>query len=156
PLLKEADGSGETGCKPQSSGPAGAGTGRVVLPGPDGAPIQINLTDGMVGYQCRNITMQAFAEWLRRAASVGIAPMLDQTGLTGAWNFDLKYSFLSNSPSGAQVTVADAVEKRLGLKLEEKPLPVQVLTVQSVNQKPIDNPAGTAEALPASSRATEF
>ena len=61
--LKEADGSGETGCNPVSvaGGPPGAGNGIVRLATNDGKGIQINLVSGMIGYQCRNMTMKAFA-----------------------------------------------------------------------------------------------
>jgi uncharacterized protein (TIGR03435 family) len=157
PQLKEADGSGDTGCKPQSaSGPVGEGIGRIMLATTDGQPIQINLANGMITYQCRNMTMKTFADALPRflGANLGVNPVLDQTGLSGVWNFEFKYSLLTN---GAQrLTVPEAVDKELGLKLEDKPTPVPVIVVQSVNQKPIDNPPGTAEAFPAVRAPTEF
>jgi uncharacterized protein (TIGR03435 family) len=49
----------------------------------------------------------------------------------------------------------EAIEK-LGLKLEEHPLPVPVLIVDSVNEKPGPNPPGAAEALPSVAAPTEF
>jgi len=162
--IKEADGSGETGCRPQSSSaPAGAGTLRLSMASPDGgAPIQISLEGGMVEYKCRNMTMAAFASGLRAmvGASVGVNPVVDQTGLTGTWNFDLKYSIgligLPGMGTGETVTIFDAVEKQLGLKLEEKQVPTPVIAVVSVNPKPTENPPGTADALPNTLLPTEF
>ena len=49
---------------------------------------------------------------------------------------------------GGQISIFDAVEKQLGLKLEERPVPTPVLVVDSANQKPSANPPGLAEALP--------
>jgi len=88
-------------------------------------------------------------------ANLGVNPILDQTGLSGVWNFDLKYSLL-NTPTSDHLTIFEALDKQLGLKLEEKPIPVPVLVVESVNQKPIENPPGTAEVLPVTAPPTEF
>ncbi len=161
--LKEADGSGDTGCIPQSSSaaPDDPGTIRLFTPGPNGAPTQIVIANGTIAYKCRNMTMASFAAALRGmfSANLGVNPVLDQTGLKGAWNFDLKYSILINGsagPLGDRITFSDAIEKELGLKLEEKQIPTDVLVVQSVNRKPSANPPGTAEAFPSSALPTEF
>jgi len=47
-----------------------------------------------------------------------------------------------------QISPADALEKQVGLKLEQVPIPKPVLTVASVERKPSPNPPGTKEALP--------
>jgi uncharacterized protein (TIGR03435 family) len=163
PQLKEADGSGDTGCKPQSSASApGEGTIRLGMPGPNGgAPVLLTLANGMIEYSCRNMTMAAFADGLRGmlGTNLGVNPILEQTGLSGIWNFDFRYSIglaLPFGPTGERVTVSDAVEKQLGLKLEEKQVPTPVLVVESVNQKPNANPPGTTEALPPIAAPMEF
>jgi uncharacterized protein (TIGR03435 family) len=46
------------------------------------------------------------------------------------------------------ITLFDALEK-LGLKLDPVEVPVPVLVVDSVNQKPTDNPSGVAASIPA-------
>jgi hypothetical protein len=109
----------------------------------------------------RPMTMAAFAEGLRGmiGANLGVNPVLDQTGLKGSWNFDVKYSLGLIGPAGAvgeRVTIFEAVEKQLGLKLEEKPVSMQVLVVEKVNQRPTENPPGTAEALPPPPATAEF
>lgn len=161
--LKEADGSGDTGCKPQSSSAApGEGTVRVVLGSVNGgAPLQLTLANGMIEYRCRNMTMASFVDNIRGmiGANLGVNPVLDQTGLSGIWNFDLRFSIGLTGPAAApfeRLTIAEAVDKQLGLKLEERQIPTAVLVVDSVNQKPTENPPGTAEALPPIVPPTEF
>jgi uncharacterized protein (TIGR03435 family) len=162
--LKEAAGSEQTGCKPQAASGAPAEGGiRLSTSGPDGNMTTINLGPGMtVQYTCQNMTMEAFAANLRSlmGASLGTNPITDETGLKGNWNFDLKYSMQMFGPmmanTGDRVSIFDAVDKQLGLKLEEKPVPTPVIVVDSVNQKPSANPPGVAEALPSIPAPTEF
>ncbi len=162
PQLKEADGTGETGCKPQSAG-AGVQGPRLMVPGTGGgSPTPITLgPGGAIEFKCRNMTMAAFAEGLRGmlGSSLGANPVQDQTGLAGKWNFDVHWSMGFLPPGGGvgeRITVFDALEKQLGLKLEDKPVPTPVLVVVSVNEKPGDNPPGTAEALPPLNSPKEF
>jgi uncharacterized protein (TIGR03435 family) len=116
----------------------------------------------MIQYTCRNMTMAAFAAGLRSmmGASVGPNPVLDETGLKGMWNFDLRWSLQLNglmmANSGDRVTLSEAVDKQLGLKLEERHVPTPVIVVDSVNQKPSENPPGVAEVLPVIPAPTEF
>ncbi len=153
--MKEADGTGTTGCAPQAStAPAGPGVLRLSLASVEGAaPVQISITDGMVEYKCRNMTMAAFASGMRSmlVPNLGVNPILDQTGIAGTWTVDLKYSIgLIGLPgsSGEQTTIFEAIDKQMGLKLEEKQTPTQLVVIASVNREPSANPAGTAEALP--------
>jgi uncharacterized protein (TIGR03435 family) len=123
PLMKEADGAGESGCTRQ---PAAA------------------------QYDCRNMTMAAFAESLRRMPGMALdsRQVVDQTGLDGKWNFGLTL--------GGQTTVAATVEQQLGLKLEEKQVPMPVIVVDSVEEKPSANPPDLAERLGAGAIPTKF
>jgi uncharacterized protein (TIGR03435 family) len=165
--LKEADGSGDTGCKAQSTASAAPGTPgdgviRVVLGNPNGgAPVQLSLANGMIEYKCRNMTMAAFADGLRGMinTNLGVNSVIEQTGLSGIWNFDFRYSLgfiLPGAPSPERLTISDAIEKQLGLKLEERQIPTPVLVVESVNRKPVENPPGTAEAIPPIAAPAEF
>jgi uncharacterized protein (TIGR03435 family) len=168
PQLKEAEGSEETGCKPQTSAPAapaeGGGAIRLsMMSAGGGAPVTLTLGPGMtVTYQCRNTTMAAFAGNLRGMIGANLGPhaILDETGLPGKYNFDIRYSMNLIGPmmadSGDRISIHAAIEKQLGLKLEEKQLPTQVFAVEKVNRDPGANPAGTAEALPPIASATEF
>jgi uncharacterized protein (TIGR03435 family) len=164
PQLKEADGTGETGCKAQSStAPAGEGRINMMMGNADGTSTRFVLGPGMtVQYACRNMTMAAFVEGLRNmmGANVGPNPVLDQTGLTGKWNFDLSWSIsllggLAND-TAKRVSLPEAIDKQLGLKLEEQPIPTPVLVVDSVKRTPTGNPPETAELLPPIPLPTEF
>jgi uncharacterized protein (TIGR03435 family) len=162
PLMKAADGSGESGCKPK----AAAGS----APGPEGS-IRIGLNGvqftlapgGLIEYNCRNMTMADFAGGLRQMFGVGDlgqGPVKDETGIEGIWNFDLRFSIgfigLLGQQAGDRITIAEAVEKQLGLKLDKRMVPTPVLVVESANRKPTDNPPGIAEALPPVKTPTEF
>jgi uncharacterized protein (TIGR03435 family) len=127
----------------------------------------VNLGPGRtLQYLCRNITMAAFAEGLpgMMGASLGPNLVLDETWLKGAWNFDvrwsLQWSLQLNGPmmanTGDRITIFEAVDKQLGLKLEQKQIPTPVMVVDSVTEKPSDNPPGVAEALPMIPAPTEF
>lgn len=115
-----------------------------------------------------NMTMAQFAAKLQQIASGYIhAPVLDATGLEGSWDFTLSFSTAgqlqngnnnggpgggrgdapapgpgglsqASDPSGA-VSLFDAVEKQLGLKLELQKRPVKVLVIDHIEQKPTDN-----------------
>jgi uncharacterized protein (TIGR03435 family) len=163
PQLKEAAGSEQTGCKLQSDSGAPAEGGRIMFRSPDGITTTISLGPGMtIRYQCRNITMAAFAAGLpgMMTTSLGSRQVSDETELKGSWDFDLRYSLRIGGPmmanQGDRISIFDAVDKQLGLKLEEKPIPTPVIVVDSVNRKPSENPPGVAEALSSIPAPTEF
>ena len=47
---------------------------------------------------------------------------------------------------GQSISVAEALEKQVGLNLEEVPTPTKVVVVESVLRKPTDNPPGVKDA----------
>ena len=139
PKLKPADSSGSTGCK--SAPVAGAG--------PNGLQA--------LSYTCQNMSMAAFAEGMRKMPGAqqyfDTGAVLDQTGLKGAWDFTFQYTpqppFGLAPPAGSEmVTIFDALDKQLGLKLEAAKIPTPVLVVDKVNRKPTDNPPDVTTILP--------
>jgi uncharacterized protein (TIGR03435 family) len=70
-------------------------------------------------------------------------PVVDKTGLTGDYDWVLVFRDERPgriSPPGTDApTISVAVEERLGLKLESKKGPVEVLVVDSGNKTPADN-----------------
>lgn len=164
-LMKEATGSEDmTGCKPQAaSGAPQEGGVRLMMSTNSGPPQTFNLGPGMtLTYHCRNISMSSFAAGLRGmiGANLGTNTVVDETGLKGNWNFDLKYSMsLMGGPmndTAERIPIGAAIEKQLGLKLEEKQVPTPVIIVESVNRKPTDNAPNIAEILPPAPVATSF
>jgi len=75
---------------------------------------------------------------------------LNQTGLEGKWDFTIKWTppaLLARAGADA-ISIFDAVDKQLGLKLEARKVPQPVLFVDSVNETPTPNAADIAKFLP--------
>lgn len=74
-------------------------------------------------------------------------PLTDATGLTGKYDYTLFWSMEANlaavnpmltaAPDGP--SIFDAVQEQLGLKIEGRRSPAQVLVVDHVDNKPTDN-----------------
>ncbi len=148
PKLKQAeDVSNAPGCRGQIGGP-----GATVMPGggirlnPDAGPVFIDNT-------CHNVTMEAFAKQLTPQVSQNSvsSPVEDKTGLAGKWDFEYRTTLRlgplaqSQGPSD-NITIFDAVEKQLGLKLTPIQIPQEVLIIDKA-EKPTPNAAGVSEAL---------
>jgi uncharacterized protein (TIGR03435 family) len=106
---------------------------------------------------CQNMTMSEFAERLQGIGWGGYvqAPVADATGIEGRWTFTLAFSPIgmvqagpgaSLSPSVASdrvpaaiepngaLSLKEAVERQLGLKLEQRERPVPVLVIDQISQ----------------------
>jgi uncharacterized protein (TIGR03435 family) len=71
-------------------------------------------------------------------------PVIDQTGLTGAFDFKLDWTPAARLPvpdtdPAPGLTVFQAVETQLGLKLESRKLPLPVIVVDHVERVPVEN-----------------
>ena len=71
-------------------------------------------------------------------------PVLDETGLKGVYDFTVDTSglgFAGREPEGdlKGPSIFTAVQNDLGLKLEARKQPVQVLVIDSVNKIPTEN-----------------
>jgi len=100
---------------------------------------------------CHGQTTAALAQLLPQIANGYVTSMVvDQTGLQGTWDFELKWTgrgqLAAAGPDG--ITMFDAVDKQLGLKLEQQKISQPVIIVDSVSQKPTPNPAGVTTSLP--------
>jgi uncharacterized protein (TIGR03435 family) len=148
PKMKKADPLYHTGCKEG--------------PGPEGKDPRIaNPVLGRL-ISCQNMTMAQFADQLPgRSTGYIKIPMIDATGLTGAYDFVLSFSGYSQvgginewsltppppgGPSAVQLVVPpgglllfDAIEQQLGLKLEEQKRPMPTLVIDHIDEKPTGN-----------------
>jgi uncharacterized protein (TIGR03435 family) len=100
--------------------------------------------------QCRGVTMEAFAPSLRRLVSGPLAnlPVVDSTGLEGAWDIGLRYvQRVAAADRPADAGIVEAVDK-LGLNLKLGKAPQPVLVVENANEQPSANPPGIAASLP--------
>jgi uncharacterized protein (TIGR03435 family) len=137
--LKEADGSGDTGCRLSLDQPRRS----------DAAPaVPQALT---VSYACRNMTMAAFAQGMTGMALapqfIGNNPVQDKTGLEGKWEFTFKYTLPGTAAGGDAITLPDALDKQLGLKLEQQTLTLPVFVVEKAS-RPSPNEPDVAQKIP--------
>jgi uncharacterized protein (TIGR03435 family) len=146
PKMKKADPLNRTHCKEG--------------PGPDGKDPRI--ANPILGrlLTCSNMTMAQFAEQIPLLANGYVfTPVLDATGLTDAYDFTLSFSTSgqlhsappppapSNDPNAASrqsdpnggLSLQDAMARQLGVKLEKRRRPVQVLVIDHIEEKPTDN-----------------
>lgn len=109
------------------------------------------------GYQsisCQHLSMTDIAGRLRMSAAAYFNhEVIDQTGLKGKYDFSLKWTARgllgAAGPDGDKgISAFDAVDKQLGLKVEQQNLPAKVIVVDSVNRKPSPNPPDVLEKLP--------
>jgi uncharacterized protein (TIGR03435 family) len=106
---------------------------------------------------CQNMTMQQFTEDLPRIAGGYIhVPVVNATDVDGAWDFTLNFSPVGRlggagpaadagataaatpmaaDPSGG-LSLFDALERQLGVKLELRKRPIPVLVIDSVQEQP--------------------
>ncbi len=139
PKLTQADESERSGCKPDPN-----------------APKPVTNMGPMIG--CKNTTMAELAQNLARMANAYIDhPIVDATGLQGGWDFAVGWTPRGmlqtppapnpNQPPGAMteaaadpsgISVFEAVEKELGLKLVKQKQSVPVIVVDHVNEKPVE------------------
>jgi len=102
-----------------------------------------------ITFSCHAVTMDSFAQFLHDVARPYLRqPVIEQTGLKGAWDFDIHWSYQPPKGDTPGTTIFDAVEKQLGLKLETKTAPLPIVVVDSVNETPTPNPPGIDKALP--------
>ena len=139
PKLKPAGGSGNPGCQPK---PGSAGGG--------GAPVDLASMPN-IQMACHDLTAQAVADNLRQMAGGYFDhDVVDATKLDGSFDFDIEWTARGAlaAKGSAGISVFDAVEKQLGLKVELKDVPMPALAIESVNRRPTDNPPGVTTALP--------
>lgn len=131
--MKESDGTGEKGCQGQQQQNVAPGTIPLIL------------------VSCHGQTMEDFVrEFQGMAGGYLTRPMVDTTGLKGAWDFDIKWTGRNQLAAAGNdgISFFDAVDKQLGLKLELQKAPMPVVVVDSANRKPTENQPDVAKNLP--------
>jgi uncharacterized protein (TIGR03435 family) len=131
PKLKEAAGDHTPGCDDKTPPSTDPGTR------PD------------IALACHNKTMDDLAHDLRDFAGGYIQkPVVNSTGITGAWDYDLIWTAANQFAKSGGISIFDAVDKGLGLKLDLQTAPRPVLIVDSANRKPSPNSPDLARLLP--------
>jgi uncharacterized protein (TIGR03435 family) len=94
---------------------------------------------------CRNTTMSQLAAQLQGMGALYIShPVIDATGLKGPRDFTMSWSpphlvKTGESDPNPSVTLVEALDKQLGLKLKLQKHPMPVLVVDHVEPKPSEN-----------------
>jgi uncharacterized protein (TIGR03435 family) len=137
PNLKPSTSEDAGSCQPQRDANQGAGgsTPLIVL-------------------ECRGVTMEALARTLVDMRGGGyvdyLEPVVDMTGLKGAYDFDLKWTpafFLPHS-GGAGISLFKAIEQQLGLELELKTVLRPGMVIYSAIEQPTPNSPDLAKIMP--------
>ncbi len=105
----------------------------------------------VVHVACRNMSMEQFATQIHDMAGGYLTkPVVDSTQLGGSWDFDLKWTSRGDlakaGPDG--ISIFDAVDKQLGLKLSLETAPRPVVLVDSVLRQPTANAPDLDRILP--------
>jgi uncharacterized protein (TIGR03435 family) len=91
------------------------------------------------GISSNRMSMNKLATLLSRMTRM---PVIDQTGLSGYYQFDLKYADeVSKAPPENQAgpSIFTAVQQQLGLKLASKKGPIEVLVIDHAEKVPVEN-----------------
>jgi len=103
---------------------------------------------------CQNVTIPQFAARLQQMAAGYVrAPIKDASSLEGTWDVSVNFSGVNLLPGGvfdpnASATAAEpngslslpeALQKQLGLKLDMEKRPLPVLVIDQVRDKPTEN-----------------
>ena len=125
-------------------------------PGPDGKDPRIASPILNRLLTCQNMTLAQIGDELQHVAAGYIYhPVLDSTGLPGSYDFTLSFSSAdrilptpssaastsdpsSSDPNGA-LSVFDAINRQLGLKLEKTKRPYPVLVIDHIEETPTAN-----------------
>ena len=120
-------------------------------PGPDGKDPRVTSPVLNRLITCQNMTIAQIGDELQRVANGYIFnTVVDGTGLGGSYDFTLSFSSAdkvlptagdagnSSDPNGA-LSVFDAVNKQLGLKLEKIRRPSPVLVIDHLEENPTEN-----------------
>lgn len=124
-----ADAAAQTNCQGRQTGAA------------DAVPQQV--------VECKGMSMDDFARivvnWANSSGSG-----LNKTGLEGKWDFTIQWTppgLLARAGADG-ISIFDAVDKQLGLKLESGKVMQPVIYVDSVNEVPTPNAADIAKFMP--------
>lgn len=99
--------------------------------GVNGRNQSVELQQGTMGQLAESIPGAVLAD----------RPVIDQTGLTGKYDIRLEatpYFRINNSPQPDDLSVFEAIQQQLGLKLEPQKEPIEVLVVDRI-EKPTEN-----------------
>jgi len=117
--------------------------GPKLTPSRDDEKTVLNITGGLIGQSQdlmlhgRKASMASFVRVLETLSFMD-RPVLDRTGLTGEFNFEMKFAPINAFSNTASPSIFTALQEQLGLKLEATKAPVEFLVIDSA-EKPSEN-----------------
>jgi uncharacterized protein (TIGR03435 family) len=98
----------------------------------------VNKPTGMIArLEARQQPIERLAEMLYNPTNAG-RPVLDKTGLTGKYDFTLEYDVMRGADNPG-LSILDAVQEQLGLKLVPAKAPFDVIVVDHAEKVPSEN-----------------
>jgi uncharacterized protein (TIGR03435 family) len=107
-----------------------------------GGDSEMRMKDGSLIFN--NTSMPQFADHLEIMRRQVDRPVVDRTGLTGVFDFSLKFADTDTDMRTAMVqgdsaSVFNLIQQQIGLKLEAKKGPVEIIVIDYVNKIPTAN-----------------
>ena len=103
-----------------------------------GTPGQIGMSPGCITGHAA--PMQALVDHLSNAALQLGRPVIDQTGLRGNYDFTLEWTPDNLPPGDSNApSLFTAVQEQLGLKLDARKAPVEIIVIDSAEKVPAGN-----------------
>jgi uncharacterized protein (TIGR03435 family) len=122
-----------------------AKSGPKMKPAKDGPPVRSAIDPGG-SLRARSVEMDTFAQGL--GENVVGQPVVNETGLAGSYEFTLTYAPMMSTLFGLPFTppptdsnlpsVFTALEEQLGLKLEPRTVPVEIVVIDHVEHPVLD------------------
>jgi uncharacterized protein (TIGR03435 family) len=91
-------------------------------------------TDGRGSLSAKKLSMFQFADSLSQHVNL---PVLNMTGIKGAFDIELKWAPEEDSANGPSIFTA--VQEQLGLKLEQRKGPMEIIVVDHAERVPTEN-----------------
>ena len=128
----------------------------VLVPGKNGAKVQESASEGETSIETNQRQMSVtvrrapVAQLVEMLSNVLRAPVVDMTGLKGRYDVSLnvaKYAAdmaaqgksVESTPMDPQALISVVLQEELGLKLESKKMPLDLLIVDHAEKSPVEN-----------------
>src|SRR5215471_9174312 len=99
----------------------------------------MSVTGGKARWRFADEPMGRFADMLSTQIH---QPIVDATGLSGKYDFTFFWSYAAmrpDAPPDSGPTIYVAIQEQLGLKLESKKVPIDVIVIDHIERTPAEN-----------------
>lgn len=96
-------------------------------------------TTGANGHTRRRVANMSMEEFVRDLSMQLQGPVIDSTGLKGKYDFTLSWVFGTPRADAGGIDIFGALQQQLGLKLDKRKEPVEVIVVDHIERSPTEN-----------------